>query len=1049
MSRVCFITPKNLETMQQVSPAFQLVLDARRRNLSTVIEFYDPGYLPDIVTGFNPADAVKRYARTRLTHFGNVYERRLKSIGRASRFISGKANNLTIKMSNVSRDYAAFILNNKIEGMWCVERRLCRSLDDPGEILFVGKFEKPDDTSKTEGSLTAKQIGSGIDYKLPPRTFRSEDSQGRALGDPLHDGFPYIPINGNFVYTTLSEGSLFKGRKVTWHTVPWSSASGTPLGDPIPEILCGRAQLSGIPVEFADTGTTIYARHVLANGKLAAIEDVRKRTNGFSELMALHIHLGEPGGTGTQTIDGNFPATGLLSGTAYYSFNVTGSAPDVVDESPITTAVGFAEMPLPDAAGDFTLLGPSDNPVYGARNLQTKPDYYNLPPELIDDAHNALEAEYCNEPLIDDAQTERAILPSGIFPLTVDGRVRRFSSSGALRLQTYRKLLDLDVDGELLIDAILGTIDDGDPFDLGPPVRVYRKRFTANLVVSGESQATDVLHKVLAPAARLYFLTSAKGLLQTNVEKPADSVLLTSATSIGATVLPVDSVKRWIGNLRGFALVGVGRDEWQRVTIDGAPEGGTFTLDGSAEIPYNPVASDVQNALEGIYGAENVKVDGPANGPFDVFFTGDLGGQPRALMVATESFSGGTSPGITVETIEEGTDGTHSEVRKVSGVIYGTAGNAVTLDADVTGGGVTATASGATLSGADDDTPASGTVTIGGSPSAGDTVTVTIDGVEILLTLDALDTTGTVAAQLRDAIAADPDLRRYTTATWSIDTPNVVTITALLGALQLAPPYPGAAAALEYAHAVSEETIRIMMPFSDRASLQSGCARQNILPGTFKFKENKEKTVNQVKGEFIDSRNDFAKTPYVLNDTPDQTRTRKVVAHEIDMTAIDNVHQASRIARGAFSKFVEGARFFGWSAGYAANVLEEGDVVCVSEGSGGFINIPVRIEDLGLEADGKTLIDSRIYSTRMFSDYVGPHAIPLPTGLRERLAENVLPLALTGGTYTLSVTEAAYDTIRLTGTLTSNLIIEIPANRAITFDDELVRAGFTVTINPV
>lgn len=1018
--------------MQQVSAEFQAVLDSDRRNLSTVVEIYPADHIPDKTIGFDPANAVKRYSKVRLTYKGFAYQPRLKLINKVSRFISGKSSNVSTKFSNVLRDYAAFILNSNVDGMWCVVRRLCRSLDDdPGMILFVGKFEKPSDTDKKDGSLEAKQLGSGIDYKLPPRIFQVEDSQGRAIGDPLHDGFPFIPIRGNFIDSVTTESRVlffFKKKKTTTRTTPYSSFSDTPLGEPIPEIVCGRAQLRGVDVEYVDAGEIIYFRQVLANGKLFTIEDIRKRTNAFSALQDLTIHLGEPGGTGTQIVDSNFPATGLLSGSAYWSAFVTGSSHDgAPDTAPPCTAIGFAGMPLPDGAGDFTLLGPSDNPVYGARNLWTKPQYLNIPAELMDDESDAIEAAYCDEPLIDDSQGERALLPGDILPLTETGEVRRVRSSGTLSIYRYRKLLDLDPGNiDLLIDANLAAINELNPFDTGEPQRVYRKRFTANLAITGESQATDVLHKVLAPAARMYWLTSSKGRVQTKIEKPADSVLLTSSTAIGATLLPVDSVKRWIGNLTGFALVGVGRSEVQRIRITGSPEGGTFALAGAADVPYNATAEEIEIALEGVYGEGNVRVEGRA-WVFDVSFMGALSGQPLAQMTATHALTGGTSPNVTIETIEQGTNGIYSEVRRVSGVVYSIAGNDVTLEAAATGS-ATVSVSGATLADASETTPATGYVRILGAGSPGDIITATIDGIAIAYTVVDGDTTGTIAGQLRDAIASDPELRRYIAASWSVGDPNFVYISALLGSIQLAAVVPEFPVALEFAHGTGEEVIRIMKPFSDVASVQSGCARANILPGTFKFKENKEKTVSQVKGEFIDSRNDFAKTPITINDTPAQRRTRKPVPFEIDLSAVDNVHQARRLARGAFSKHVEGNRFYSWSAGYAAGVLDEGDVICVSERSGGFINIPVRIEDLGLFEDGKTSLDCRIYSTRMYSDEVGPHDIPLPTGLRDRprgTGETVI--VLSNVDYVLTNAEASNRTIRLTGTLTADVSVTFPS----------------------
>ncbi|MGE3487450.1 MAG: fibronectin type III domain-containing protein [Nitrospira sp.] len=103
-------------------------------------------------------------------------------------------------------------------------------------------------------------------------------------------------------------------------------------------------------------------------------------------------------------------------------------------------------------------------------------------------------------------------------------------------------------------------------------------------------------------------------------------------------------------------------NEIERVTITGAPTGGTFTLtfngQTTAGIAYNAAASAVQAALEALsnIGVGDVAcTGGPLPGTaVDVEFTGALAGTNVTQMTATPSLTGGTSPAVTVTTITQG-----------------------------------------------------------------------------------------------------------------------------------------------------------------------------------------------------------------------------------------------------------------------------------------------------------------------------------------------------------------------------------------------------------
>jgi hypothetical protein len=108
-----------------------------------------------------------------------------------------------------------------------------------------------------------------------------------------------------------------------------------------------------------------------------------------------------------------------------------------------------------------------------------------------------------------------------------------------------------------------------------------------------------------------------------------------------------------------------GSNEQQTVAISGGPTGGTFTLtfggQTTAAIAFDATAAAVASALEALssVGVGNVTASG---GPLPgssvlVTFTGRLGAQDLALMTATSSLTGGTSPAVTVTETRAGGSG--------------------------------------------------------------------------------------------------------------------------------------------------------------------------------------------------------------------------------------------------------------------------------------------------------------------------------------------------------------------------------------------------------
>lgn len=165
---------------------------------------------------------------------------------------------------------------------------------------------------------------------------------------------------------------------------------------------------------------------------------------------------------------------------------------------------------------------------------------------------------------------------------------------------------------------------------------------------------------------------------------------------------------------------------------------------------------------------------------------------------------------------------------------------------------------------------------------------------------------------------------------------------------------------------------------------QAGLTRANIKKDTFHYPlGSRQSSVNQVKISYRDANNDFARTPYRVNDPAHQALVNKIYPMEVNGEAIDSFSQMYRIANWQLAKHREGDWFYTFGTGPQGLVLEEGDVICASDDSGGLVNQVCRIEELRIHPNHDVTIgQARKYSTNMFSDDVTADIIPVPTTLR-------------------------------------------------------------------
>jgi hypothetical protein len=1089
--------------MISFTPEFQAELDKGQSDPRVLVdgyEFYASDYVPG-PTGFDPADALERFAGQEMTWNGFAYRREVISRGDIVLNVGEQTNTVTIEFSNISRYLATWAQTTTIEGLLLCIRCIAPAVTNDSRAEFHGRAEKPGDIDKGKFILTARQDFGNINQTLPPSKFTVDDPEGRLPGDDLYEGIPFVSVSGTYTYPVAPASGgflrrfsllarLLGGRKEVRETEQYSSIDNTPYGSPIPEVL-GRCQMELIPFISLDKGIFISALWAVCRGPIAAVENIKTRQAGLSDPINSFatppapavVHLGDLGGTGTNqgnTGQVDLGGGGKFSHLAYvegaivpteYFQNPSLSDPNVLNELPTVTAMVLGRrVPLPDTNGEYTLEGWTNNPVHILRFILTDPAFIGINPAFMEDSVNVLTAQHCDEPLMDEGQL---IVINNVDLPEAGISFRRYRSSGLI---TPGSILDREAfeieDGPYVgfdpidpIDPIRCPIgqhrdpETGDCVDdLPGTVRnatqpMLRPRYTVNFPITGEIRAVDLAYKVINPAAKLYLKVNGKGKYEIHSEKPADATRLRSATVVGATSVPVLDVTPW--------------------------KSGPNLLKGGIVLS---------------------------------------GGQ------------------------------THSEQRVVTSADYSTSGNSISLAASSTGS-VTATASEANLSGGSTTVQASGTITIGGTPSG--SITATIDGVSIGYILGSNDTTDTAATMLAAYINATQRISKYIAATvvGSVitikckhgalnvgvaflkahggpiaDPTTAPTLAASAGSLQAgtyqvayadvnangltaltllatitltanqkidvsalpafpagvtarqffvsektgstqlryqatrtnaadfsinALPLPGAALPPSF-NTTAEELIRVAMSFATNSQdvfpmrqpstavilndiylpdplnghkyqatvggttdsgtpvwpttpggtvvdgsvtwteigstvlQQTGLTRANILKGTYKWPlGSRQSSVNQVEIPFRDATNDFAVTTLRINDPVHQAQVKKIYPLKIDGNAIDNRNQAERIGNFNLSKNREGDWFNALETGPQGLALEEGDVICASDDSGGLVNVPTRIEEIRIKPNHEVVIaQARKYSTTMYSDDVGSHVIPIASTLR-------------------------------------------------------------------
>lgn len=1007
---------------------------------------------------FDPADAVAYFSDIEATWDGNEYLSYVKDRGTIERSVDDDFNNVSINFSNVSR-YMASLFNDDTlhEGQHVVIKLVSRSITDSFIVLYTGRLDNPGDADEETIPLPTKQHGS-VDYEVPKYEFTEDDPEGRLPNDPLYEGYQFVAQAGTFdvTTTTVTPSTSFIGRllgkkkkKTTTEHRQYSSQDGTPYGDSVP-IIFGNCQVELIPINYFDNGIGLNMLGVACKGRIFEFNNVRNITPGFSQPDNVTKHYGEEGGVGSNAApDPLFPNSGVFSRTAYMGLGVTGSSPDVEDAAPTIVAVvqGLADIPIPDADGVFSITDWTDNPAYIVRYILTHSDFIGLPTGFIDDEVCWQTGKLCDRPLLDTSNGDRVFIPNDQTG-NVGVTFNRFHSTGRLfSWYYYRKINPYsDIDLSMYLDQFT-TFDPEDPPQLLAPLVNLVRRYTCNVTLTDKVKVVDFLFNTILPSFRGFITIGSNGKIQIRTEQPADSALVTSSTTIGATSIPIQDVAAWKLSTAGKALIGTGLITSEvraidSVTYSGAGNSIPITKSVTGTITATLSSATLTGGTSSVAPSATVTIGGTITANDQVLVTID---DIPSLYLITATDTTGTVAGVLADTINANT----ILNRYVEAVWVTTSPNVITVKSKL--GTLVFTDPLVNAHTGPRANPAAAPVATSSAGTLGAGVyllgytEVTILGETTLSPTQSI----TLAAdkQLDVPLMALPV--GVTARNWYLSTAPDSTVLAsvytdLVGAAFAITSLPLSTAAPTPAwNTTGEEVIRIAHAFD----------ASNIVTKSFKWPlRGNQTSYNQFTMKFRDAAHDFGEATYTLRSKPHIAKVSKVNNLDMDGSAVDNWNQAVRLVKSRASKEFDGAPavgkptyFFSWTSRGRALLLEEGDVVALTDDTGGFINVPARIEKVTIDNNLNVTFTARAYVTSMFKDDVEPRNILLPSSFTPRAPSDVLVLTLTGGSYTLSPTEAQHDIIEVRGTLVSNLTIYIPTNREITFINNTTGA-FTLTV---
>lgn len=1054
-----------------VSAAFQAEIESRSSTLVLVAELYAHTALPG-VDGFDPHDALACLASVGgIVYQDQTYLREVSKFSDVSLTDSGKFNNGSLTISNIDQWIAAFEFTYGIEGLFYVQRIISWSASvDLADsfVMFTGRCDKAGDADKKQMPISAKELLGSVETQLPPRNYTTTDETGRRRNDPLFEGFPYIPSLWTVNYQASEPkggivGNLLGLEKKVTKTLQSSSHSALDPNKPVPIVL-GRAQMQSQHIGYGDFGNSVAMLTGWADGLSTRIHmyaNLRNVDPSFTPLIRnpadtwmdpvinAYLAYGTLGGTGaniTTPIAGSQAANiGLhaYSRTAWTYSYVNGSEVASDDAAPLLLSIIFGNrMPTCLTLDDWSEVLFSDNPVDHARFIVTDPYLLNIPAAFIDDEFNLAARNYCDDVLVDEVLTDVLVLPpeeSGKAGVDYN----HWKSTGVITAKHYQRIIDGNDDAnpweneaDYIFEARVPIENGGggggyDPTNPDPnpdaPTN-YRGRYRSNVAFTETQKAIDALTNVIYVAARMYHTYSTAGKLRFNIKRPADNTLLRGDISIGATEVPVYDILPWFLDLRGWVLVGSdtidGRSEVRVVSIAHyTTAGNSITLTASGGVTASG-ATFTGGTDTTTPATASLTITNTATKTITIDGIPVIVSQPSGT---TSTISGLIKDAINTHTIlglyikASWTPGT-TTVSLESKLGFLTLASPLEFEHD---GPIASPTTAPTL-----------TSPTGGHLAAGDWSVAY--AYELPTGETRISSVATTTVLLNDMIhvGAITPPAGVSIVNWFMSRQESSTVLKFVHtnageAFDISDPPLLSARFAPQANDTGEEVTRMDFVFSDRSLLRTGQTRANILADSFKWPlGGRQSSVNQIIAKYREAVDDFRPTEIRLNDSLHQEKVGKKLPFELNLAAVDNYHQAMRLANGKMAELRDADSFCQWGAGQESLLIDVGMVGCVTDFGSGLVNYMVRLEEKRISWSGICAMNfiGRKYSKVLYADDIYEKMIGMPTTLNRPMlrSEGSVEVVVTGGSYELTRIEANARYIEFTGVLTSDQTILFP-----------------------
>lgn len=530
--------------------------------------------------------------------------------------------------------------------------------------------------------------------------------------------------------------------------------------------------------------------------------------------------------------------------------------------------------------------------------------------------------------------------------------------------------------------------------DTPPPTQLpglgqfLRRRYTSNLAVVEQMSVNDLLHEVIFPASRQFLAQSETGKISLKHKKPVPFAYATSGLSAGASNnLPFDNVEDFQGGTGEEILILAPHTNHSEIhtlrnavyptsqnSVGLSSTGGLFTISGfsgcngsdvpaTASITVNSATAntDCTITLNGTVFAFTTNASGETTDSIASYIAGVIASHPALWRKFKVSWTEGSS--VVNLTARYGTLRFWETIISSKSIPATDPTTAPTLAASGSGSGLAA---------------GSYVVAYCTYSDTGDsllspykTITITA-GQQIDISTVSVPSGGN-GIKWFCSPEADSTKIRYVSSNngtgFAITSANLPRLSAPL------PPDLNRSGC---------EIMQVSAVFTDRTltRVSPGAARSNVLKAAFSwFLGTRSKTVNRIDLKYRDASQDYRLIELRLRDDAHIEKTKKIQKEEVNGQAIDNTDQAYRIASSLLAEKLDADFFYKWKSTRESLLLQEGDVVAITDEGSGVVNLPTRIEEIEFEIPTGSLpmasFTGRKYASTLYDDSIVERTIPV------------------------------------------------------------------------